>query len=164
MTNVVNVTKEDIKGWLKLASEVEYLFGPMVDDPSFIKALEKNINRGTAVCVRENNGSPGSSLLGGVLFSASHAPSYKIGWLSVSSQSRGNGIATLLVNHILSHVQTPSEVSVITFGDDIPDGQAARRLYQKFGFIPSDDLVPTGPEGGSRQKFILTIPHRGRIR
>lgn len=41
MTNVVNATKEDIKEWVKLAFEVEYLFGPMVDDPSFIKALEK---------------------------------------------------------------------------------------------------------------------------
>lgn len=158
MTNVVNATKEDIKEWVKLAFEVEYLFGPMVDDPSFIKALEKNINQGTAFCVRENNGLPGSNLLGGVLFSSSNAPCYKIGWLSVSSQSRGKGVATVLLNHILSQVQPPSEVSVITFGDDIPDGQAARRLYQKFGFTPSNESVPNGPDGGSRQKFILTIP------
>jgi hypothetical protein len=37
MTNVVNATKEDIKGWLKLASEVEYLFGPMVDDQVLLR-------------------------------------------------------------------------------------------------------------------------------
>ena len=70
-------------------------------------------------------------------------------------------MATRLLNHIQSLVQPPAEVSVITFGDDIPDGQAARRLYQKFGFIPSNELIPNGPEGGSRQQFILTIPDRG---
>ncbi|MEF3305689.1 GNAT family N-acetyltransferase [Paenibacillus sp. GYB003] len=159
--DVVNATKEDIQGWLELAAEVEYLFGPMLDNPHFIDALEKNINRGSAYCVRENNGSPGSNLLGGVLFSSSNAPFYKIGWLSVSSQSRGRGVATVLLNHVLSLVRPSSEVSVITFGDDIPDGKAARSLYQKFGFIPSNELVPNGPEGGSRQKFILTIPDRG---
>lgn len=158
MTNVVNATNEDIKGWFKLATEVEYLFGPMVDDPSFIKALEKNVNRGTAFCVRENNGSPGSNLLGGVLFSSSNASSYKIGWLSVSSHSKGKGVATELLTHILGLVHSNSKISVITFGDDIPEGQAARRLYEKFSFIPSNELVPKGPEGGSRQKFILTIP------
>ncbi|WP_218096320.1 GNAT family N-acetyltransferase [Paenibacillus solanacearum] len=133
----------------------------MLDNPSFIRALEKNINRGTAYCVRENNGSPGANLLGAVLFSSSNAPSYKIGWLSVSSQSRGRGVATVLLYQVLSLVQPSSEVSVITFGDDIPNGKAARSLYKKFGFIPSNELIPKGPEGGSRQKFILTIPDRG---
>ncbi|MET3291049.1 UNVERIFIED_CONTAM: hypothetical protein ABID98_003619 [Brevibacillus sp. OAP136] len=33
---VVNATKDDIAGWLELAAEVEYLFGPMVNDPKFI--------------------------------------------------------------------------------------------------------------------------------
>jgi len=156
--NVVNATKKDIQGWVELAAEVEYLFGAMLDNPSFIGALEKNINRGTAYCVRESNGSPGSNLLGGVLVSSSNVPNFKIGWLSVSSQSRGRGVATVLLNHVLSLVQPSSEVSVITFGDDIPDGKAARSLYKKFGFIPSNELIPNGPEGGSRQKFVLTIP------
>jgi ribosomal protein S18 acetylase RimI-like enzyme len=159
--NVVNATVEDIKGWLELASEVEYLFGPMVDDPNFIQALEKNINQGSAFCVRENDGSPVSRLLGGVLFSSSNAPRYKIGWLSVSTQARNKGVGTALLKHILTIVQIPSEISVTTFGDDIPDGQPARRLYQKFGFLPLKELIPNGPEGGSRQMFKLTITHKG---
>jgi len=160
MLQVVKATMEDIRGWLELASEVEYLFGPMVNDPSFIESLEKNIYRGTAFCVRENNGSPGTNLLGGVLFSSSNAPDYKIGWLSVSSKSRGQGVATVLLNHILSLVRPNSKISVTTFGDDVPDGQPAGKLYEKFGFKPSNENVPDGPEGGSRQKFILTIPTR----
>ena len=62
---IVNAAKEDMKEWLRLASEVEYLFGPMVNDPGFIHAVEKNIRRGTAFCVRENDDPPGSALLGG---------------------------------------------------------------------------------------------------
>jgi ribosomal protein S18 acetylase RimI-like enzyme len=155
--NVVNATKDDLEGWLELASEVEYLFGPMVDDPKFIQALEKNINQHNAFCVRENDGLPGSRLLGGILFSSSNAPNYKIGWLSVSSQARNNGIAAALLSHILKLVDVPAEVSVTTFGDDISDGRPARRFYQKFGFVPLEDLIPNGPEGGTRQKFKLII-------
>ncbi|GIP36054.1 GNAT family N-acetyltransferase [Paenibacillus sp. J2TS4] len=150
--------QEDFPGWLELASEVEELFGPMVDDPNFIQALEKSINRSSAFCVRENEGGPGSRLLGGMLFSSSHAPSYKIGWLAVSTHSRNKGVATALLNHILTLVEIPSEISVITFGEDNPGGQPARKFYRKFGFVPTSESVPDGPEGGSRQKFQLFLP------
>ncbi len=154
---VDNATMDDLNGWLELASEVEYLFGPMVSDPKFIQALEKNINQKCAFCVRENDGLPGSVLLGGILFSSSNAPNYKIGWLAVSSRARNKGIATALLRHILRLVVAPAEVTVTTFGDDIPDGRPARKLYQKFGFVPLDTLIPNGPEGGSRQKFKLLV-------
>ncbi|KIL37911.1 hypothetical protein SD70_30010 [Gordoniibacillus kamchatkensis] len=154
---VVHATKDDIAGWLELVSEVEYLFGPMVDDPQFIQALEKNIHRQSAFCARETDGPPGIRLLGGVLFSSSNAPNYYIRWLSVSSQARNRGVATALLTHVLKLVAAPAAVSVITFGDDIPDGAPARRFYGKFGFVPLEEQVPNGPEGGSRQKFKLTI-------
>lgn len=142
--NVVNATMEDIRGWLELAAEVESLFGPMVDDPNFTLALEKNISRESAFCVRENNGSPGSGLLGGVLFSSTT-------------------VATALINHILQSVDTPSEVLVTTFGEDHSEGQPARRFYQKFGFVPMQDGVPNGLEGGSRQNFKLTIAQKDSL-
>jgi len=53
-------TEADIPGWLDLAAEVEPLFGPLVHDPIFNRALLKNIRRGTAFCIRENDGPPGS--------------------------------------------------------------------------------------------------------
>ncbi|WP_419884715.1 GNAT family N-acetyltransferase [Paenibacillus sp. B-A-8] len=161
--NVVNATMEDIKGWLELAAEVESLFGPMVDDPNFTLALEKNISRQSAFCIRENSGSSGSRLLGGVLFSLSNAPNYKIGWLSVSKQARNRGVATALLNHILQSVEAPSEILVTTFGEDHPEGQPARRFYQKFDFVPMQNRVPNGPEGGSRQNFKLTIAHEDSL-
>jgi ADP-ribose pyrophosphatase YjhB (NUDIX family) len=56
---------DDMPNWLALAAEVEPLFGPMVDDPGFTNALRANIQRGTACCVRENDGPPGTPLMGG---------------------------------------------------------------------------------------------------
>lgn len=148
--------KEDIKAWLQLASEVEYLFGPMVDDPKFLLALEKNISRGSAFCVREHDGLSGSPLLGGLLFSSSRAPTYNIGWLSVASNARKLGVATALIKHVLALVICPADITVTTFGEDVADGMPARRLYIKNGFV-AEDMISYGLGGGSRQAFRLSI-------
>lgn len=155
--NVTRAAHEDIEQWLQLAAEVEYLFGPMVDEPHFVEAVEKSIEMGRAFCIREKDGGPGARLLGGVLFSSSNAPIYKIHWLSVSSRVRQQGVGSAILEHVLRMVNPPAEVVVTTFGEDIPDGQPARNLYKKFGFVPLDESVPRGPEGGSRQKFKLSI-------
>ncbi|WP_336771561.1 GNAT family N-acetyltransferase [Paenibacillus sp. MMO-58] len=157
MMKVVNATKEDIKQWLALAAEVEELFGPMIDDPLFVQTLERNIREGRAFCIRENDGLPGEQLLGGVLISTKNAPSYKIGWLAVSEQARKKGAASALMKHVLELLQSPAEVSVVTFGVDVEGGLPARRLYEKFGFMPQEEPVPNGPEGGSRQLFRLIM-------
>ena len=81
MAHVVVAHPEDIPAWLILATEVEPLFGPMVNDPSFHRALHKNIGRGTAFCVREADEPPGVPLLGALLFSPK-LPFYTIGWLA----------------------------------------------------------------------------------
>lgn len=57
---------EDIPAWLALAAEVGPMFGPLVNDPGFVRALEKNIGRQTAFCVREADGPPGAPLIGRV--------------------------------------------------------------------------------------------------
>lgn len=140
-----------------LAQQMMYLFGPMVADPKFFQAIEKNIKQQSAFCVQEKDGIPGFHLLGGVLFSSSKSPIYKIGWLAVSFNARNKGIATELLRHVLNLVDVPAEVSVITFGEDIPDGQPARKLYQRFGFVPLMEVIPNGPEGGTHQKFKMIM-------
>ncbi|NIK67350.1 GNAT family N-acetyltransferase [Paenibacillus sp. BK720] len=154
---VVNAAKEDIKQWLILAVEVEELFGPMVNDPLFVRTLERNICEGRAFCIRENDGVPGEPLLGGILISTRNAPSYKIGWLAVSEKARNQGAASALMRHVLELFQSPAEVSVVTFGEDLEGGLPARKLYEKFGFVPQEDPVPRGPEGGGRQLYILML-------
>jgi GNAT superfamily N-acetyltransferase len=150
--------REDIPSWLRLAAEVEFLFGPMVGDPGFHAALERSIDRGTAYCVRRGDGDAGVPLVGGLLFSA-HPPVYTIGWLAVSRRFRRHGAGRLLVEHALSLVEPPAEVVVTTFGKDIVAGRPARRFYERMGFRPAEK-APPGPDGGSHQIYRLLLPAR----
>jgi GNAT superfamily N-acetyltransferase len=117
----------------------------------FHAALERNIARHTAFCVREQGGALGAPLIGALLFSATHAPRYTIGWLAVAQRWR-QGVARLLVEHCFGLIQPPADLSVVTFGADNPAGRSARHFYARMGFRPAE-AAPDGPEGGARQVF-----------
>jgi GNAT superfamily N-acetyltransferase len=108
---VVLAQPADSPAWLNLAAEVEFLFGPMVAERGFHAALERNIARHMAFCIREQDGAPGRPLMGGLLFSATHAPHYEIGWLAVAQRWRRQGVAQLLVEHCVRLIQPPAELS-----------------------------------------------------
>ena len=146
---------QDINSWLCLAGEVEHLFGPMVEEPGFLAALKCHIQRESAFCIRNHDGPPITPLLAGLLFSR-HPPQYKIGWLAVAERVRRRRCGRCLLEHALTRVEPPAEVSVVTFGPDNPEGVAARRFYEAFGFTAGEWVDP-GPEGGSRQVFRLMI-------
>jgi GNAT superfamily N-acetyltransferase len=148
---VLIAQEEDVPSWLALAAEVEPLFGPMVHEPGFLEALRRNIARGTAFCVRENGGPPGTALMGGLLFSPK-PPVYTLGWLVVAARHRHTGVGTLLVEHGVGLVRPPAEMVVTTFGADVDEGRPARRFYERLGFRLAE-MAPPGPEGGSRQVF-----------
>jgi GNAT superfamily N-acetyltransferase len=126
---VVLAKLADSPAWLTLAAEVEFLFGPMVADPGFPAALEQNIARQTAFCMREQDGAPGRPLMGGLLFSATHTPHYTIGWFAVAQRWQRQGVAQLLVQHCIQRIQPPAELSVVTFGEDNRAGRPARHFY-----------------------------------
>jgi GNAT superfamily N-acetyltransferase len=151
---IVRAGYRDVRSWLDLAAEVEPLFGPMLDDPGFYQALLRNIERGTAFCVREGGGPPGTPLLGAMLFSLARPerPEDRIVWLAVAARGRRRGIGTLLGEHACGLVASPGVLSVVTFGEDNVPGRPARRLYERLGFQPAE-AAPNGPEGGSRQVF-----------
>jgi GNAT superfamily N-acetyltransferase len=146
----------DIAAWLDLAAEVESLFGPMVADPGFRAALERNMERQTAFCIREQDGAPGMPLMGALIFSARHAPHYTIGWLAVAERWRRQGVARTLVMHCFQLIQPPAELSVITFGEDHVAGRPARQCYARMGFQAAE-AAPNGLEGGTRQVFRLQL-------
>lgn len=104
-------TRADIPGWLELASQVEFVFGPMVDQPDFHRALRKNIDRESAYCVREQDRSAGAPLIGGLFlsFRESH-----INWLSVDQQWRRRGVGTVLLEHVFGLIKPPAELFVTT--------------------------------------------------
>src|SRR4051794_9130301 len=100
--NVAPASPEDMTGFLSLAAEVEDWFGPMVANPEFRAALEKNIRRGTALVVR----AAGTGLLGGLL-TGGQPPTYRLNWLVVAAAARGRGIGNSLVNHAINRLQRP---------------------------------------------------------
>jgi GNAT superfamily N-acetyltransferase len=126
----------------------------MLDDPEFYRVLLVNIDRGSAYCVRAGDGAPGNRLLGGMFFSPPKEtrPAYRIGWLAVAERERRRGIGGRLVEVACGLVVPPATLEVVTFGEDIVPGRPARRLYERWEFVPME-AVPDGPEGGSRQVF-----------
>ena len=131
---IVQVAQEgDYAAWLRLAGEVEALFGPMVGVTEFEQTLMKNLRRGTALCVREGDGEAGTDLLGGLFFSAK-PPMYKISWLAVTQKYRRQGVGQALVEAFLEGVTPPAELVVTTFSAEMEGGEPARRFYHKLGF------------------------------
>lgn len=153
---------DDIPSWLTLAAQVEPLFGPMVGDPAFHAALRKNIDRGTAYCVRAEDGAPGAPLMGGLLFSP-HPPRYEIGWLAVADGWRRRGVGTKLVEHVFTLVRPPAEVALVTFAQSIPDGLPARRFYERLGFLPGES-GPINAAGFPTQVYRRLFVHPPTVR
>jgi GNAT superfamily N-acetyltransferase len=143
--------RADFGPWLDLALEVEPLFGPMARDPVFQRALSRNIARGTAYCIRENDDAPGSPLVAGLLLSP-RPPAHRIGWLAVRKSDRRSGIGRALLDRALAQITPPAEILVVTFGPDVPGGEPARAFYQKMGFVPAE-MAERSPNGASRQVF-----------
>ncbi len=130
---------EDYTAWLRLAREVEDLFGPMVGEEAFQQTLLKNLRRGTALCVRDQDGAVGADLLGGLFYSP-NPPIYTISWLAVTQKYRQQRIGLKLVEAFLERVLPPAELVVTTFSADMEGGEAARRFYLKLGFQEAETV------------------------
>jgi ribosomal protein S18 acetylase RimI-like enzyme len=151
---------QDFPGFLALAAEVEQWFGPMVAEPGFHDAVRGHIRRGAALVAAGTDAArtdaAGADVLGGLLFGGA-APVYRVHWLVVSEQARGQGVGQALMAEAERRFvrgQGAGCVEVVTFGVDHPGAAAggARVFYERLGFRPAED-APPGPEGGSRQVF-----------
>ncbi len=143
---VVLASVADIPSWLELVREVEPLFGPM---PMFDLTLKTKIAEGAALCARDASG----TVCGGVLLGG-EVPDNWLRWLAVRRKARGQGIGGALLQAVLARWPGPCAISLATFGADNVEGRPARRLYERFGFEPRE-MLPRGPEGGTRQLYVL---------
>lgn len=159
---VVPAHHDDIPAWLALAAEVEPYFGPMVSDPGYLNALRKNIERGTALCVREQNGPPKTPLMGGLLLSP-RPPKYEIAWLAVAARWRRRGVGRALVAHALDGIAPPAEVVLITFASNEDAAAPARGFYEAFGFVPAEP-GPPNPGGITTQVYRRVLGETPTVR
>lgn len=151
--NVQTATPADFDPWLTLAREVEPLFGPMVDEPGFHAALTAAIERGQAFCIRAEDG----SLCGGILIDPA---AKEIAWLVVAERWQGHGYGRALLAHALTHLNPDQDICVTTFAPGIPEGQAARQLYQRFGFA---DHQPGSPTPARIPTVVMLRPKTGEM-
>ena len=131
---VEKVTLDIIPAWENLAREVEPLFeDKMAGDKDFREFMVRKIAQRDAFMVRDKEHS--NELLG--LIAISHHIN-AISWFAISEKNRGKGIGTLLLSYAIADMDKTKEISVITFREDSKQGQPARKLYKKFGFIDFD--------------------------
>ncbi len=159
---VVKAHPDDIPAWLALAAEVEPHFGPMVSDPGYRNALQKNIERGTAFCIREQNGPPKTPLMGGLLLSP-RPPKVEIAWLAVAARWRRRGVGRALVAHALDGIAPPAEVVLITFASHEAAAAPARGFYESFGFVPAEP-GPVNPGGIATQVYRRVLGETPTVR
>ena len=153
---VVTAVPADIPAWLLLGGVVESLYGLEEEIAAFRRALEHNIARQTAFCVRENNGPPGVPLLGGVLLSQGPTQ-WEISWIGVAHHRQRQGVGSALLKHALAQVNRPGKVVLLTFGPGLPQGRAARRFFVKHGFRPAG-YGPQNDTGIPTQVFRCDLP------
>lgn len=136
-------TLDDITEWIRLAREVEPLFGPMTHDPSFREALQEAIRDGRAICVKRAGVGNGPLVQGGIVISRE---ANEILWLAVEDVSRGLGIGKALLAEAIRCLDQERPITVTTFAAAIEAGLPARRLYQAFGFKDAQPGEPNPAE------------------
>lgn len=123
---VVRAQMRDLPAWLDLVNLISAHY-PGLDSDAYRRTLEKNIARGTALCVRSEG-----RLSGFLLYS----PRQKcLSCMGVHPADRRAGVATALVREMLRSMPE-GDITVTTFRAGDPLGTAARAFYERMGFTP----------------------------
>lgn len=111
---------------------------------SYRQTMIKNIKRKTALCAKYEG-----DVVGVMLFSYN---SKCLSCMAVHPEHRRKGIASAMIEKMLTLFPADTDITVTTFRADDARGIAPRPLYKKYGF-EEDELVTefNYPE----QKFIL---------
>lgn len=129
---------DDHAAILKLAAQVEDLFGKMVGVAEFEAALQACLQAGRVIGCKQ-----GDELLGAGILDPDQN---EIAWFVVDGGQRGKGIGVGILERLLGELDERREITVQTFAAGVAQGQAARALYRKFGFADKADggLNPAG--------------------
>ncbi|HSR03895.1 MAG TPA: GNAT family N-acetyltransferase, partial [Proteiniclasticum sp.] len=145
------VTKKDRQAWIELSGTVAELFNssPMNPDQVFHDYMTRKIERFEALAAVDRMS---GRVLGIIGFSRS---GNRISWFAVQPDSRGKGIGQRLLQTALRHLDNTKNVTVVTFTDEHPEGQAARVVYGKNGFIDSGVFMD---ENGNKRCIMKRLP------
>ena len=146
---------QDIDAWMALVEQVRDVFPGL----ETAEAMEEHratvlrfIKNSSAVC-----GAEADRMAGILLFSRE---SGQLCFLAVDPSYRRQHIARKMVSLMLTQIDEGKDITVTTYREDDPNGQAARAFYKRLGF--SEGKL-TEEFGCPVQEFILKRPAAGQI-
>ena len=152
--NIRLATHDDFDGIVRLATQVEDLFGPAEGNPEFESIVRRNIDSGVGLVAVIDD-----VIAGGLLFTKAGTHLFEIGWLVVDAAYRSQRVGrALLVDALVRWVNPPADVEVVAFGPDHP-GAASVAFYERLGFEFVEPEA-AGPEGGSRDRLRLSLDRK----
>jgi ribosomal protein S18 acetylase RimI-like enzyme len=136
----------DIEDWMRLVDIIKDDFPGLVME-DYLQTLIKNINRQSAICVKHKE-----TIVGILIYSLKKKT---LSCMAVHPEHRQIGIATAMIEKMITMFPENSEIWVTTFREDDPKGDAPRALYKKMGFV-EDELVM---EFGYPNQKLLLLRH-----
>lgn len=127
-----SLKQQDYDTWIKLAGEVEHLFGPMVDSNEFRAGIKSCIENQNAFGIDNEKG-----ILVGII--ALDKENNEIVWLVVGEKYRGNRYGEKLLKKAIEELECNGDIYVQTFSGKEKDGKSARIIYERNGFADYKD-------------------------
>jgi isopentenyldiphosphate isomerase/ribosomal protein S18 acetylase RimI-like enzyme len=126
-------TEEHLDSWMNLVEIVRWNFPGLETEQlleEYKNTVRKNIKRRSAICALHHY-----QVVGILLFSSNRN---MLSCLAVHPDYRREGIATRLVNEMLSNLNEEREIIVETFRKEDQKGGAARVFYEHMGFVEGE--------------------------
>ncbi|MBN2092972.1 GNAT family N-acetyltransferase [candidate division KSB1 bacterium] len=133
----------DFNALIALSREVELLFGPMANEPTFQAGLKKAILEKTVYCIRPVSDGETQHLIGAIIISREQN---EIAWLVVSEKYKRRGYGKQLLEFAMHQLNRSKDIFVQTFDKTVSAGKTARKLYTALGFI-DDEAGGLNPAG-----------------
>lgn len=124
----------DMDDWIHMLTMVADRF-PGLNLQNYRESLRRCIEEKHAIAAEKDD-----RVVGGLLFTSQ----YEIAFLAVHPHHTRQGIATALVNALISCCKKGDTISVVTYRAGDEKGIAARSFYQKIGFIEGVDVDAFG--------------------
>ena len=138
---------QDIDSWIKMIEIVRDNFPGLETAEKmdgYRQTVIKNIKRKTALCVKYGN-----EIVGAMIFSYH---SQCLSCMAVHPNYRRKGIASTMIEKMISLFPDNMDISVTTFREDDIKGIAPRPLYKKYGFVEDELVIEFAYPS---QKFVL---------
>ncbi len=144
--NVTIAERNDFEKWMEFAKNFTSEFHgiDLSEDEGYISGILKNINRSTAIYIRDEET---DDIVGTMIYSPN---SMHIGWIAVRADFRRMGIGSVMVNYMFSKLPPNKSIKVKTFLETDTPGKTAHSFYKSLGFLPKEIIEDVNNENAGK--------------